>query len=98
MRARIANRELASLQALARAHGEAGKVEAPFAWLPMEPPPNNVAVMELRISVLAHGANRRLATTRMGPRRSGEGGAASLFKAAQHRLQLLASLNREIRR
>ncbi|MEO7027305.1 MAG: DUF2332 family protein, partial [Caulobacteraceae bacterium] len=52
----------AALAALARARGQAATAEAPFAWLRMEPPPDNLAVMELRLTLWPGGDDRRLAT------------------------------------
>jgi len=43
------------------AHGRAATTEAPFAWLRMEPAPDNMARMELRLTLWPGGEERVLA-------------------------------------
>lgn len=43
-------------------HGAKATPEAPFAWLRMEPPPENMAVMEVRLTMWPGGEDRVLAT------------------------------------
>ena len=52
----------AALADLSRERGEAATPEAPFAWLRMEPQADNLAVMELLLTLWPGGADRRLAT------------------------------------
>ncbi len=52
----------AALAALAQRRGEAATADAPFAWLRMEPPPHNLAIMELRLTLWPGGEDRRLAS------------------------------------
>ncbi len=42
-------------------HGAAATPQAPFAWLRMEPSPQNMAVMEVRLTLWPAGQERRLA-------------------------------------
>lgn len=50
----------AALTAAIAAHGATASPEAPFAWLRMEPPPENLAVMELRLTLWPGGQERLL--------------------------------------
>jgi hypothetical protein len=53
-----------SQQALSSAIAEvaaSATAEAPFAWLRMEPPPENMASMEVRLTLWPGGAERILA-------------------------------------
>jgi hypothetical protein len=43
------------------AHGAVASKEAPFGWLRMEPPPNDLASMELRLTLWPDGGERLLA-------------------------------------
>jgi len=51
----------AALLAAIQAHGAAASGQAPFAWLRMEPPPNDLANMELRVTLWPGGEDRLLA-------------------------------------
>jgi len=51
----------AALLAAIEAHGAAALRRAPFAWLRMEPPPNDLANMELRLTLWPGGEERLLA-------------------------------------
>jgi len=51
----------AALIAALDAHGAAATPDAPLAWLRMEPPPNNLAAMELRLTMWPGGQERHLA-------------------------------------
>ena len=51
----------AALLAAIQAHGAAATTHAPFAWLRMEPPPNDLANMELRLTLWPNGEERLLA-------------------------------------
>ncbi len=51
----------AALTKIVRDLGERGTAAAPFAWLRMEPPPDNKAIMELRLTLWPGGEDRRLA-------------------------------------
>jgi hypothetical protein len=51
----------AGLLAVIGSHGEAASRQAPFAWLRMEPPPNDLANMELRLTLWPGGEERLLA-------------------------------------
>jgi hypothetical protein len=51
----------AGLEAAIRAIGARATAEAPFAWLRMEPPMDNLAKVELRLMVWPGGEDRRLA-------------------------------------
>ncbi len=51
----------AGLLAVLQSHGEAASRDAPFAWLRMEPPPNDLANMELRLTLWPGGEERLLA-------------------------------------
>ena len=50
-----------ALAAVLAAHGRAATTEAPFAWLRMEPAPDNMARMELRLTLWPGGEERVLA-------------------------------------
>ena len=50
-----------ALLAAIQAHGAAASNEAPFAWLRMEPPPHDLANMELRLTLWPTGEERLLA-------------------------------------
>ena len=52
----------AALAALIAEIGARATADAPFAWLRMEPPPSNMAIMELRLTMWPAGEDRRLAT------------------------------------
>ncbi len=51
----------AALSAAIEAHGAAAGPDAPFAWLRMEPTPDNLAAMEVRLTLWPGGEERRLA-------------------------------------
>jgi len=51
----------AALLAAINAHGAAASEFAPYAWLRMEPPPNDLANMELRLTLWPGGEERLLA-------------------------------------
>jgi hypothetical protein len=51
----------AALLAAIQTHGAAASMDAPFAWLRMEPPPNDLANMELRLTLWPTGEERLLA-------------------------------------
>jgi hypothetical protein len=51
----------AALLAAIQAHGAAATAAAPFAWLRMEPPPNDLANMELRLTLWPTGEEKLLA-------------------------------------
>ncbi|WP_332770605.1 DUF2332 domain-containing protein [Phenylobacterium sp.] len=51
----------AALRQVIEAHGAAATSEAPFAWLRMEPPADNPAGMEVRLTLWPGGEDRRLA-------------------------------------
>ena len=51
----------AALRAVINGHGEAASNSSPFAWLRMEPPPDNLANMELRLTLWPGGDERLLA-------------------------------------
>jgi hypothetical protein len=51
----------AAVRATIEALGARATPTAPFAWLRMEPPPENLAAMELRLTVWPGGEDRRLA-------------------------------------
>jgi hypothetical protein len=51
----------AALLAAIRSHGAAASEQAPFAWLRMEPPADDLANMELRLTLWPTGEERRLA-------------------------------------
>jgi hypothetical protein len=51
----------AGLLAVIGSHGEAASRQAPFAWLRMEPPPNDLANMELKLTLWPGGEERLLA-------------------------------------
>lgn len=51
----------AGLLAAIQAHGATATVNAPFAWLRMEPPPHDLANMELRLTSWPGGEERLLA-------------------------------------
>lgn len=51
----------AALLAAIEAHGASASNDAPFAWLRMEPPPNDLANMELRLTLWPGGEDRLLA-------------------------------------
>ncbi len=50
-----------ALAAVIAAHGAAARAEAPFAWLRMEPDPDNSAVMQTRLTLWPGGETRALA-------------------------------------
>ena len=50
-----------ALRAAIEGHGQAASATAPFAWLRMEPPPNDLANMELRLTLWPGGEERLLA-------------------------------------
>jgi hypothetical protein len=50
-----------ALQSALAAHGAAATETAPFAWLRMEPPPGNLALMDLRLTMWPSGEERVLA-------------------------------------
>ena len=50
-----------ALAKVLEAHGQAATAEAPFAWLRMEPAPDNMARMELRLTLWPGGEERVLA-------------------------------------
>ena len=50
-----------ALAAVLEGHGRAATAEAPFAWLRMEPAPDNMARMELRLTLWPGGEERVLA-------------------------------------
>ncbi len=52
----------AALDELIAEIGSRAAADSPFAWLRMEPPPSDMATMELRLSMWPGGADRRLAT------------------------------------
>jgi hypothetical protein len=49
-----------ALTAAIAAHGAAATADAPFAWLRMEPPPTNLAAVELRLTLWPGGQDRLL--------------------------------------
>lgn len=51
----------AALQVALEVHGAAATEAAPFAWLRMEPPPGNLALMDLRLTMWPGGRERVLA-------------------------------------
>jgi hypothetical protein len=51
----------AALTATIEKHGAAASADAPYAWLRMEPPPDNLASMELRLTLWPPGEERLLA-------------------------------------
>jgi hypothetical protein len=51
----------AAMTAIIQALGAGATAEGPFAWLRMEPPPSNMAMMELRLTLWPGGEDRRLA-------------------------------------
>lgn len=51
----------AALTAAVGDHGARARAAAPFAWLRMEPPPTNLAVVELRLTLWPGGEDRLLA-------------------------------------
>jgi len=51
----------AALAATIAAHGAAATPEAPFAWLRMEPPPDHMTNMEVRLTLWPDGQDRVLA-------------------------------------
>lgn len=51
----------AALQGALEAHGAAATKAAPFAWLRMEPPPDNLAAMDVRLTMWPGGEERVLA-------------------------------------
>jgi hypothetical protein len=51
----------AALAALIQDIGARATAEAPFAWLRMEPPPTDMATMEVRLTLWPGGQDRRLA-------------------------------------
>ncbi len=51
----------AALRAAIEAHGAAATAQAPFAWLRMEPPPDHIASMEVRLTIWPGGEDRKLA-------------------------------------
>ncbi len=51
-----------ALERLIHEIGGKARAAAPFAWLRMEPPPDNLAIMELRLTLWPGGEDRRLAT------------------------------------
>lgn len=53
----------ADLLALIEAKAVHATVDAPFAWLRMEPAPDNMAAMEVRLTLWPGGEDRRLAET-----------------------------------
>jgi hypothetical protein len=55
-----AESQAALTRAIAELGARAGEA-APFAWLRMEPPPSNLAIMELRLTQWPGGVNRLLA-------------------------------------
>jgi hypothetical protein len=50
-----------ALSAVIASHGESATAGAPFAWLRMGPPPTNMALMELRLTLWPGGEDRILA-------------------------------------
>ena len=50
-----------ALAAVLEAHGKSATAGAPFAWLRMEPAPENMARMELRLTLWPGGEERVLA-------------------------------------
>ena len=52
----------AALAKTIAAIGARASADAPFAWLRMEPPPTDMATMELRLTLWPGGEDRRLAT------------------------------------
>ena len=50
----------AAVRAVIEAHGAKATPTAPFAWLRMEPPPNNLALMEIRLNLWPGGEERLL--------------------------------------
>jgi hypothetical protein len=52
----------AALAALIAEIGATASADAPFAWLRMEPPPTDMATMELRLTLWPGGEDRRLGT------------------------------------
>ncbi|MDP3854058.1 DUF2332 domain-containing protein [Phenylobacterium sp.] len=51
----------AALRRVIETHGAAATPDAPFAWLRMEPPPANLAAMEVRLTLWPGGGERVLA-------------------------------------
>jgi hypothetical protein len=51
----------AALLAAIQSHGAVASDRGPFAWLRMEPPPNDLANMELRLTLWPNGEDRLLA-------------------------------------
>jgi hypothetical protein len=51
----------AGLLAVIQSHAESASPQAPFAWLRMEPPPDDLANMELKLTLWPGGAERLLA-------------------------------------
>ena len=51
----------AALAQVIAGHGAKATPDAPFAWLRMEPAPDNMAVMEVRLTIWPDGENRLLA-------------------------------------
>eukprot|EP01035_Chromulina_nebulosa_P067635 gene67635-92646_t len=51
----------AALRTAIEYHGAAATEAAPFAWLRMEPPPGNLALMDVRLTMWPGGVERVLA-------------------------------------
>ena len=50
-----------ALQQIIEAHGQTATRDAPLAWLRMEPPADNMAAMEVRLTLWPGGEERLLA-------------------------------------